>query len=402
MNYTSSILKYYFLLFLLMSKLLVNAQENIDQPHAKMVSKFAFTQLTGGLVILHATIDTSSSVLNFLLDTGSGGISLDSTTAKRLGFSIYPTERMIRGIAGKRKLSFTYGHYLNFPEFVTDTFSFHINNYDLISSAYGYKIDGVIGYSFLRKYIVKVDYDMQMVEVYKPGIIKYPRGGHILKPDFTTLPFTYFSLGNNKKIKSRYLFDMGAGLCFLLNKQFVKDSTLFNKRTKFYATQAEGLGGKKTLELAVIKNVSLGPYYFKDVPVYIFDDEFKVISYPKNTGIIGNDLLRRFNLIINYPDKIIYIKPNKKFVDAFDYSYTGLGIYYIDDKIIVTDVIKGSPGDKAGFEAGDIIVAIDNDYSTNIQTVKHALQNAGAKLNVLISRNEKLEMMILDVKNIMH
>ncbi len=379
-----------------------NSQDNLDQPNAKLVSKFAFTQLTGGLVIVHATIDTSTIELNFLLDTGSGGISLDSTVARSLGFTIHPTERLIRGIAGKRKLSFTYGHFLNFPEFTTDTFSFHINNYSLISSAYGYKIDGVIGYSFLRKYIVKIDYDMQMIEVFKPGNFKYPRGGYFLKPDFTTLPFTYFSIGNNKKIKSRYLFDTGAGLCFLLNKEFVKDSLLFGKKTTFYTTQAEGLGGKRTLDLAVVKNVAIGPYSFKDVPVYIFEDEYKVISYPKNTGIIGNDILRRFNIILNYPNKTIYIKPNKKFVDGFDYSYTGLGIYLIENEIVVTDVIKGSPAYKAGFEPGDIIVAIDNDYSKNIQTIKHALQNPGAKLSVLISRNEKLEMMILDVKNIMH
>lgn len=394
--------KTFCLILFLGIQLSLNAQENTEQQNAKLVSKFAFTQLTGGLVIVHATIDTSTIQLNFLLDTGSGGISLDSTIAKSLGFIIQPTERLIKGIAGKRKLSFTYGHYLNFPDFITDTFSFHINNYALISSAYGYKIDGVIGYSFLRKYIVKIDYDMQMIEVYKPGKIKYPRGGYFLKPDFTTLPFTYFTIGNHNKIKSRYLFDTGAGLCFLLNKEFIKDSFLFTKKTKFYTTQAEGLGGKKTLDLAVVKNVAIGPYSFKDVPVYIFEDEYKVISYPKNTGIIGNDILRRFNIILNYPNKTIYIKPNKKFVDGFDYSYTGLGIYLIDNEIVVTDVIKGSPAYKAGFETGDVIVAIDNDYSKNIQTIKHALQNPGAKLSVLISRNEKLEMVILDVKNIMH
>ncbi|MCZ2224258.1 MAG: aspartyl protease family protein [Chitinophagales bacterium] len=377
-------------------------QEEFELPKAKFITKIPFTQLMGSLIVVQATVDTSSTVLNFLLDTGSGGISLDSTTVEKLGFIVQPTEKVIRGIAGIRKVPFTYGHYLNFTNLRTDTFSFHINNYELLSSVYGVEINGIIGFSFLKKYIVKIDYDNFQIELYSPGTFKYPRGGYLMKPTFTTLPLPYFSLGvkNNSTI-SRFIFDTGAGLCFLLNKKFIKDKVLFRRKNKFYNTQAEGLGGKKEMDLAVVKLVSIGPYKFKNVPVYIFDDEFNATSYPNNAGIIGNDLLRRFNVILNYSEQEIYLKPNSKFSDPFDYSYTGLNIYLIDNRIVVGNVSKNSHADKAGLKEGDIIIAIDNNFSTNIQSIKLALQNAGSKLNVLISRNNKLEMIILDVANIL-
>src|SRR5690606_31180997 len=103
-----------------------------------------------------------------------------------------------------------------------------------------------------------------------------------------------------------------------------------------------------------------GPYRFKKVPVFLFDDEHNVTSYPVLGGLIGNDLLRRFNLILNYEKREIHLTPNSHFHDPFDYSYTGLGIYYYNGIIEISDVIKDSPGDKAGLEAGDIIVSINN------------------------------------------
>ena len=378
-------------------------QENIEvSTKAKLITKIPFTQLMGSLVVIQATVDTSSTVLNFLLDTGSGGISLDSATVEKLGFTIQPTEKIIRGIAGVRKVPFTYGHYLNFAEHTTDTFSFHINNYELLSSVYGIEINGIIGYSFLKKYIVKIDYDNLQLELYTPGSIKYPRGGYLIKPNFTTLPLPYFSLGTkNNMVLQRYIFDTGAGLCFLLNKKFTQDKTLFTQNHKLYRTQAEGLGGKKEMDITVIKSIKIGPYKFKNVPVYIFDDEFNATSYPSNAGIIGNDLLRRFNVVLNYPEKEIYLKPNSKFSDAFDYSYTGLNIYLIDNKIIIGNIAKNSPAEKAGFKEGDTIIAIDNAFYKNIKAIKLALQNAGTKVNVLISRNNKLEMILLDITNIL-
>ena len=40
-----------------------------------------------------------------------------------------------------------------------DSLDFYINDYEILSSVYGEKIDGVIGYSLFSRYIIKIDYD---------------------------------------------------------------------------------------------------------------------------------------------------------------------------------------------------------------------------------------------------
>ena len=104
------------------------AQEEFIEPPSREITKIPFTQLTGGIVILHAKLDTFPDTLNFILDTGSSGISLDSTTADYLGLKPTPTERTIRGIAGIRKVSFLFNQRLHFPGLSVDSLNFHIND----------------------------------------------------------------------------------------------------------------------------------------------------------------------------------------------------------------------------------------------------------------------------------
>jgi len=376
------------------------AQEEFVLPESKKITSFPFTQLSGGIIILKARLDQFSDSLNFVLDTGSGGISLDSLTANKLGLSISKSEKTIRGIAGIRNVDFTYDHSLDFPGLQVPHLDFHINDYELLTSVYGQKIDGIIGYSFFRRFIVRIDYDEKEIEVYSPGTYRYQRGGYLMKPNFTTLPLQIAGLEDGRSIMSRLIFDTGAGLCFLLSKDFIDDSSLFKSSRKFYPTQAEGLGGKKQMELTIIKSVKIGPYKFRKVPVHIFEDIHNVTQYPTLGGILGNDILRRFNVVLNYPEQSIHIHPNNHFKEPFDYSYTGLGIYLINGEIRVIDVIKGSPGEKAGFMTDDIIFSVETNFSKNIQAYKNIFQNAIGKVKVVVFRQQTPIVLTLDVKDI--
>lgn len=376
------------------------AQEEFVPPQAKLITRFPFTQLSGGIVIVRAQIDNYPDTLNLVFDTGSGGISLDSTTAGYLKVTYVKSEKTIRGIAGIKTVDFTMDHTLKLPGLETPHLDFHINDYELLTSVYGVRIDGIVGYSFFRRYIVRFDYDNQFIEVYSPGTYKYPRGGHLLKPNFSTLPLQQAVLSDEREILSRFIFDTGAGLCFLLSRDFVDDSTVFKKNRKFYPTQAEGLGGKRQMSISIANEIRVGPYKFKRVPVHIFEDDFNVTSYPLLGGLIGNDILRRFNVVLNYPEQSIHLKPNSHFNESFDYSYTGLGIYQIDGEIRVIDVMPGSPGDKAGFLPGDVIFSVETNASKNIQAYKNLFQNSIGRMRVVVFRDQKPIILVMDIKDI--
>ncbi len=76
---------------------------------------------------------------------------------------------MLRGIGSLRKISYVLGRTLHLPGLSVADLDFHINDYDLLTSVYGVKIDGIMGFSLLSRYIVKVDYDKYLLTFLAPG-----------------------------------------------------------------------------------------------------------------------------------------------------------------------------------------------------------------------------------------
>lgn len=383
---------------------LCHAQEILSpQPEAKFITRFPFTQFSGGVMVIRACFENIKDSFNFILDTGSGGISLDSATCSEFNIPTIPTDTSITGIGGVRKVHFVFDKRLKLPGLTVNNLNFHINDYEVLSSVYGEKIDGIIGYSFFSRYIVKINFDSLQIEVYSPGKITYPGRGTLLHPVFTALPIQYLQVKDKRKMPFNFYFDTGAGLCFLMSERFAKDSAILLKRRKPKITQAEGMGGMLKMRLTVVKEVKLGPYHFHRVPTYLYEDDNNITSYPFTGGLVGNEILRRFNLVFNYPQHEIYLQPNSHFDDQFDYAYTGLGIYYINGKIMVLDVIKDSPAEKAGIKIDDEIIGMENNFSHNIQQYKNILQAPNnEQIKIIVKRNKELLMLKIKAKSILY
>ena len=387
--------------FLLAVSISATAQEQFVEPPAKLLTSFRFTQLSGGVILLKAQFANYSDTLNFILDTGSGGISLDSTTVDYFNITPTPSDLTILGIAGSRKVSFVYNQKLRLPGLTIDSLNFHVNNYDILTSVYGEKVDGIIGYSVLSRYIFLINYDSLKVSIFSNGRMRYPRGGWLYEPILRTLPVQTARIRDAITTNSRFLFDIGAGLCMMLNKEFVEDSNFLNKKRVLYAKEAEGVGGKIDMHMTVIKEIRIGPYRFRNIPVFIFNDTFNLTSYPYLNGIIGNDILRRFNMILNYAKKEFYFMPNRHYLDGFDYAYSGVELYMVEGKIILGDVAIGSPAAVAGLKEGDELIGINNLIGRNLQAYKGALQAQGEKIKMIITRNGELMEFSFRIKSIL-
>ncbi|MDE3212781.1 MAG: aspartyl protease family protein, partial [Bacteroidota bacterium] len=353
---------------------------------ARLLTRFHFEQISGGVILLHAKLDTISTTLNFILDTGSGAASLDSATAEEFKIPHVPSGKVVSGVAGMRAVDFSKNNRLTLPGLTIDSLDLYINDYEILSSVYGEKIDGIIGFSVLSRYIVQLNYDSLYISFYTPGKMKYPAGGYTLHPIFTALPIQSLTVQDRRKIDANFYLDTGAGLCFLISKDFEDDSSFLKSRRRPVSIQVEGMGGRKHMLVTLTKSLQIGPYRFNRVPTNILDDIYNVTSYPFLGGLVGNDLLRRFNVILNYPAREVYIKPNSHFEDPFDYSYTGLSMYYADGKIYADDVVPKSPAYRAGIRKGDVIIAVNTNFSNDINVYKTLMQVVGQRVSLLVSR----------------
>ncbi|WP_134087748.1 aspartyl protease family protein [Olivibacter sp. XZL3] len=376
------------------------AQEEIVPSPSQLLSEIRFKTLMGGVIILPARLNGSPDTLNFILDTGSGGISLDSSTVASMGLKPEPSATRIRGVAGIKQVSYLYNQRLNFPSYTVDSLNFHINDYSFLSSVYGIKVDGIIGYALFSRYIVKINYDDSLIHLCSKGTLRYPKGGFLLKPNIRNLVVQRAFLKDRHQVNARFLHDIGAGVCVMLSKEFVEDSTLLAWNRKLWPKEGHGLGGKIQMDLTVIKELRFGPYRFKQVPTLIFDDVYDVTSYPYLGGLIGNDIFRRFNVIYNYEKGDVHLTPNNSFRDRFDYAYSGLDLQLIEGHIEIGGVAKGSPADMAGLKIGDLLLAVNGNFSMDFVQYKKALQRPKKEVMLLVRRKEELKIFKFKIKSI--
>ena len=77
-----------------------------------------------------------------------------------------------------------------------------------------------------------------------------------------------------------------------------------------------GLSGDIYGQKGKIHSLKLGSFYLEDVETGFAPAEIR--SKQKNAdGILGNNALRRFNVIFDYERARLYIKPNKYFSEPF-------------------------------------------------------------------------------------
>ena len=127
-------------------------------PTDRFLGSIRFRVLIGGIILGKIRLGDFPDSLNFIFDTGCGGISLDSMTALRLDLTPHPSASYIRGIAGMRPEKLLDGMRLHFGEVTLDSVTMQVNNYEILSSVYGEKVDGILGYTFFSRYLVRVDY----------------------------------------------------------------------------------------------------------------------------------------------------------------------------------------------------------------------------------------------------
>jgi|TARA_B110000238_G_C16077229_1_gene417710 hypothetical protein len=359
-------------------------------------------ELKNGLILLDININDNTEANTFVFDTGATSDLLDSTTANKLGLEAN-YKQDVSGAGGTK----SYDIILNQKYKLQN--KIEINNTHLVltdltklKERLERNFDGIIGYSLLKKYITKIDYENQKIFLYNKIENVDTEGYKTINFEFENgIPIPQFDISitmrNGETYTDKILFDSGAGLTLLINTPFSEIHKLSEKAGKSLISKSENLHGESISEDIAIQSMNLSGYELNDLVVSIAHDKNGASSYENYLGILGAEVISRFNIVLDYSSSTLYLKPNNSFSKSFEFPLSGIRLKKVDDNVIVDRVEETSSAYKQGIRKGDELIYINKDSSGNIKTFRKLLKKEGDIIS-LTTINSKGETKKIKIK----
>lgn len=272
-----------------------------------------------------------------------------------------------------------------------------------LSEYVGTPVHGIFGYEIFANFVVHIDFQRHELMIMRPDKYKYrKRKGDryaITIQDTKVYTDALSVFDGEKTVPLRVVLDTGAGHALLLDHS-QSSGGMHIPEKNIRAQLGRGLNGVINGCLGRIEKIRFGRYELDNI-LASFPDSMaygmKLVNMPERHGNVGCELLRRFKVTFNYPDKYIVMKPVKRLMnEAFEHDMSGLELrakgndyhnYY------VAKILDGSPADMAGLAEGDELMFINNSATSNlsISEIYKVLQKGeGKEVSMLVRRNGKI------------
>ena len=341
-----------------------------DNPKKKSITLDFKT--SSNLIILPVAINNSDT-LNFILDTGvSHPIITELPFVNKLSLNFLQPLH-IKGLGeGETLTAFRSGNnVISMQGVVAYDQEIHmvINEDFQISEILGIPVHGMIGFNLFKDYVVKIDYESHKITLIKPENFSYKeRNKDIVLPLIfeQNKPFVKTSIvtDKNQDVPVKLLVDTGASDALWLSTNSDDRISLPDNHIETYL--GRGLGGDLFGKKGRIGAIWVGPLVLYE-PIVAFPENDVVdqlmLKNDRN-GTLGAEILRRFHVTMDYPNKRLILRPNSKLKEEFNYNMSGLEVTNPMPGIpifLINNIRKDSPAHYAGIQENDQIIALNNN-----------------------------------------
>ncbi len=280
-------------------------------------------RMVNNLILMPVQIN-GSDTLQFILTTGLENSIICELEKDRVISLKRAGEIKVLGIGPGQKTDaiLSKGNHLKVGDLTIPDQDFVIlsNNSWQLSRKMGTRIHGLLNMKAFEEYIIAIDYDQRQLILYQPGFFNQHMdldGYTSFRLDIGGIPCimaTIETLKNGAR-PVKLMLDTGAGHALTLDT-LPEDSIAEGCREGYLGF---GINGNIKGKVGRLKGMDIGPYHLQDVPVF-YPDPLAVLpgraGWEPN-GSLGAELLRRFNLIIDYPGNKLHMQANTHYEDEF-------------------------------------------------------------------------------------
>lgn len=266
-----------------------------------------------------------------------------------------------------------------------------------ISQIIGEPIQGILSASLFSNYLIEIDYKNQ-------NLVLHARPKTIDK-EYTSIdievyknkPYLITQLKNNASNSQslKLLLDTGASLSLLMYSDSSSAVMMPDKMIPGYL--GSGLGGILNGFVGKMEALWIDTFVIADVITHYLQLESNIglVEAKYKQGIIGNQILDKFKVILDYQNEKIHLKPGKKFDKILSYDKSGMLVVSGGkdlQKYYVAFVIPGTPAALAGIQENDRITKLNGYPSSfiSLRKINNMLQGeSGKRIKVTVRRDGK-------------
>lgn len=275
-------------------------------------------EIDNNIILMRVRVNNSKP-LKFIFDTGASSSVINSRRAAELGLKPQGEARG-HGTGGKFRGSYTKGVSLSVEGTEVSHQLIALLPFPAVS---GFEFDGIIGYDFINQFVVEIDYQNKIMNLYNPRTYAYSGRGEVIPflLDRRKTPLVHTKIipeGRLAPVAAKLEVDTGADGTFVISSQFVRKKRLTEAILKTTQSHNVGAGGEEKLLVGRVKAVRLGRLVFDNPPVGLSQDTEDPGAGEENHGLIGGEIFRRFKVILDYSRKRMILEPNSDFDDPYE------------------------------------------------------------------------------------
>jgi len=311
------------------------------------------------------TIEMNGRLLHVILDTGANDDILNARVVSELHLHVLDPQR-VEQPGGAVEMGQVDSIGIRLGAQLVDKMHFVSVPLDGLQPFLGHSIDGILGYGFLSRFVVELDYDKREVSFFDPATYVAPRNATMVPITFrgkSPLVSVKLARPDGTLLTTWLELDTGSFEGLGLDGAWVKREGLLSGHEPTRPIFGLAIGGETKGFRFRIPTAQVGPYVIARPVASATTSDNAGSGSSDIAGVLGGEILNRFHMVLDYRGSSILLVPASRLAKRSEWMDM-LGAQVVADgsafdTLRVRAIMPRTPASESKLRVGDLIRAVD-------------------------------------------